>query len=276
MCSGGDIVMIRGARCGGRSARSATTRSVVVAIGGVFLIAACGSGALEGPDSRSSGSSARESSERPGSSASAGPDQPGGPVTYSYSLPEGDTSHADENGVMYWHLTSGNCAQAQAHLDYSWPWGFQSPEEVLMFQVGTSMCAGDVATAAAQFDRGESRYGWAGLATFGRNLCNIYRAYLSYREQEPQDAISCPGGGLVYWPGWPDPQPRDDPRTTVVEAESPDSPGSAYTEEPPEPAPEETSSPETSPSLPGEPADTTEPPAGTSEPESTPAPDQAP
>lgn len=268
--------MIRGVRGGGRSARSGTTRSVVVAIGGVFLIAACGSGALEGPDSRSSGSSARESSERPGSSASAGPDQPGGPVTYSYSLPEGDTSRADEAGAVYDGVYSGACGAAQAHLDRTWAWGFQSPEEILMYQVAIDMCAGDEDSAAGMFDRGESRYGWAGLATFGRNLCNIYRAYLSYHEQEPQDAISCPGGGLVYWPGWPDPQPRDDPRTAVVEAESPDSPGSAYTEEPPATAPEETSSPETSPSLPGEPADTTEPPAGTSEPESTPAPDQAP
>lgn len=270
--------MIRGARDGGGSARSAATRSVCAVLGGVLLLSACGSGAFEGPDSRSSSSSARESSERSGADSSAsgsvGPDRP---VTYTYSLPEGDTSHADESSVMYSLLIGGSCADAQAHLDYSWPWGFQSPEEVLMFQVGASMCAGDVATAAAQFDRGESRYGWAGLATFGRNLCNIYRAYLSYRDQQPQDAISCPGGGLVYWPGWPDPQPRDDPRTAAVEAESPDSPGSSYTEEPPEPAPvpEETSPPETTPPLPGEPT-TTPPPPGTPDPGTTPAPDQAP
>ncbi len=230
----------------GRSARPAAFSAVTVrALIVVALLAGtgCGSGAFRGPAPQSRDSSTRRSTEAVGpegsatarwggsASGSTSSEQRDGParVTYGYSLPEGDTAHADENGVMYSKLFTGRCAEAQAHLDHSWPWGYQSPEEVLMFQVGTSMCAGDKATAAAQFGRGERLYGWAGLATFGRNLCNIYRAYLSYRDQRPQDTVSCPGGRLVFWPGWPEhpnQELRDDPRTDAVETASPVRPGS--------------------------------------------------
>jgi hypothetical protein len=271
--------MIRGAVEGQRSRQAAAPGSfaALVALIVAVLLAgtACSSGAFRGPDSRSGDTSDRESTGAPDATDPGSQDEGGpAPVTYGYSLPEGDTSNADDNGVMYSRLAQNRCADAQAYLDQVWAGGFQSPEEVLMFQVGTSMCAGDAATAAAQFDRGERLYGWTGLAGFGRNLCNIYRAYLSYRDQRPQEDISCPGGSLEYWPGWPEPQPRDDPRTDAVEATWPDGAEDA----PAEPDDGETPPSEPVPSPPDEPegGGTPAPPTGPTEPETTPAPGSAP
>lgn len=141
------------------------------------------------------------------------------PVRYSYALPAGDTSNAQDDGVVYMHLLAGDCATAQVYLDATWDRLYQyygGPRAVVMFQAAIEMCTGDEVAARRFVDLAGARFGWAGLAR-DQYSCNIYRATQSVWRQVPPPDVDCPAGDI---PPWPDDRTCDDPRTESDECTS--------------------------------------------------------
>ncbi|WP_143447567.1 hypothetical protein [Kineosporia sp. R_H_3] len=132
----------------------------------------------------------------------------------------GDMENADDSGVLYGMLMGGRCREAQDYLDAVW-WHsfFESPEYVVLFQVGIDMCRGDRRAAADLFARGTDSYRWQGVAQV-RNLRNLVLAYTDAAgEPDPcagEDALPCWASDLAPWPPGPH-LPYDDPRTVAVE-----------------------------------------------------------
>lgn len=191
------------------------------------LAAGCGTGAFRPP-----------SSHRPTSSTSAG--SPTAEPTikqraYTYSLPIGDTSNAQDDGVVYMYLLRGDCAFAQRYLNQTWyRLGTGGPRTVVMLQAAIEMCRGNDSAARHFAQIAETRYGWSGLAR-DQYSCNIYRATGSVWRQVPQSSLNCPGGEIPLWPGnrmFPGNRACEDPRTGTGEC-----PGETPSTEPATPAP---------------------------------------
>jgi hypothetical protein len=196
------------------------------------LAAGCGTGALRGPakDHPKPGVTSSSSAESPTASAtdkkpvttSPGLTQPpsdsaaGRKLTYTYSLPIGDTANAQDDAVVYMYLLRGDCAFAQYYLNRNWyRLGTGGPRTVLMLQAAIEMCRGNDSAARHFVQIAETRYGWSGLAR-DRYSCNIYRATGSVWQQVPQSSLNCPGGDIPLWPGnrtFPSNRACEDPRT---------------------------------------------------------------
>lgn len=130
--------------------------------------------------------------------------------TYTWSLPLGDRSISFAAQSTYRIVQAGDCEAAQTELNLTWEW-FHHPRAVLLYQAAVEFCRGDDATARRLFERAGSEYGWIGIEHPYID-CNVYRAALSVLQQQPSEAITCPGGRVEG--SWtPEENPvRDDPR----------------------------------------------------------------
>lgn len=200
-------------------------RSRLLALVGLLIVAmlisACGTGAFRRPSpsprASATGSASSLSPSDLGASAAGGaairssanptvslaPRASTGRHTYTYSLPYGDTSYAQDDEVVYSHLLGGDCAAAQNVLDQRW-WelGIGGPREVVMMQVAIDLCRKNDSAARRLFDVAAKRYGRVGLSQDVWS-CNIYRAAGSYLWQIPPNSreLACLKGDVPLWPG---------------------------------------------------------------------------
>jgi hypothetical protein len=225
----------------------------VLIVWGAVVVAACGSGATEGPDDDPTGVTAgeRAGTGRPGGTGSDSGDveTPGGTGgTDGDAGPPGGTGgdSGDVDGAgetdgtggdvevpeeeYSWGLPSGDpgvdpfgnavylelrssCAAGQSWLDENWRES-PSPQTVLLFQAAVVVCAGERESGRRMFAEAEARYGgWPGIGDFP-SVCEVFKAVVSVLEQVAPATVACPDGDQPPWtPGGPNGDCLDDPRT---------------------------------------------------------------
>jgi hypothetical protein len=250
----------------------------VVIVSGVWLVAACGSGATEGLDDDQSGAAVDETdnADDPSDGGGSGTvDENDEDDEYSWGLPSGNPG-VDPLGAAVYDELRNSCAAGQGWLDQHWE-DVPSPQTVLLFQAAVYVCDGDRESGRQMFADAEARYqGWSGVDGY-KSVCEIFKSVVSVLQQVERSTVDCPGGDV---PDWPQPDCKDDPRTNEDECvtASTDNSTSESTEPPTESTEPPTASTEptiesTEPPVPTEPIEATGvPTGGSTEAASTPSP----
>jgi hypothetical protein len=185
----------------------------------IWMVAACGSGAVEGPNDEGSsdggasgnGGSGNGQSDNAGS-GNGGSDEDGDGDEFSWGLPPGDTSAAAQEAVIYGLVEQGRCAEAQASLDDGWRI-LNTPRAVLLYQAAIHFCRDERDKGAQRFAQAGDLFGWTGVHWPSLD-CNVFRAIRSVLEQRAPESIEeCPQGETPLWPEDVPSESRDDPRT---------------------------------------------------------------
>ncbi|MGH3737077.1 MAG: hypothetical protein ACRDT6_15905 [Micromonosporaceae bacterium] len=177
------------------------------------MLAGCGSGAVDSPDDqptdRAGGAETTETGD--------------GGEEFEFRLPVGETGVDAGESEVYPSIQRGECDQAQQLLDGSsddpesalWP-RFDNPRNVLLFQAGIALCAGDRDAAQGWYDQAEE-LGFA--ETDKPNICPMYQITSSVLLQREPDSFECEGGDAPDFITNADFTKTDDPRTPANEAE---------------------------------------------------------
>jgi hypothetical protein len=203
----------------------------------VWTVAACGSGAVEGPDDEASsdggggnggsgnGGSGNGGSGNGGSGNGGGGNGGGGNGgggnggggngggdEFPWGLPPGDTSAAAQEAIIYGLIEQGRCEDAQTSLDEGWRI-LNGPRAVLLYQAAIHFCRGERDAGRQRFVQAGDLFGWEGV-NWPSLDCNVFKAIRSVLEQRAKEAIEdCPGGETPLWPEDVPAESRDDPRT---------------------------------------------------------------
>ena len=148
----------------------------------VWMGAACGSGAVEGPDdeaSSDSGGGDTGGSGNDGSGGDTGGDGDGG-GRHSWSLPVGDIS-PDDSTILYYALRS-SCDEGAEQLKES---GGYPPALLKLYEAAIAICRGDIEGGRALYAAGAGDGGYA-------TGCLVREAVLSVLDQRPQNISACP------------------------------------------------------------------------------------
>jgi hypothetical protein len=207
---------------------------LLVAAALAWTVAACGSGAVKGPDDEASSNGGGENGGDNaggdngggnGGSGNGGGDGGsgnggsgnGGGDEFPWGLPPGDTSAAANEAIIYGQIEQGACEAAQTSLDEGWR-GLNGPRAVLLYQAAIHFCRGERDAGRQLFVQTGDLFGWAGV-NWPSLDCNVFIAIRSVLEQRAKEEIEdCPGGET---PLWPEDDSRDDPRTPEDEGATP-------------------------------------------------------
>ncbi len=152
-------------------------------------LAACGSGACEGPDGADG-------------------------ETIGFQLPVGNETAAGPAEQQVFEALSESCAAGQQALDENWE-QFKSDQAVLAFQATIEACEGNTEEAAAFGDTALNNGGFAP----GTLECELLQVVTGVADQVDPDSVDCTGDGPGPSPpttvGLPE---RIDPRVEVFEA----------------------------------------------------------
>jgi hypothetical protein len=199
----------RRADISGRRHGSRAVAVVLVTAALVWTVAACGSGAVEGPEDEASTNGGGGGNNGGGNNGggnngggnngggnggnnggnNGGGDNGGGGNEFSWSLPGGDFD-PDQIGEAFNKLQKGDCAGTEEWLDLQaaeddpqrrWPW--MSPGQEELYEAAIAACKGDLAEARAHLE----------AASVGPHPgdCRLNEAIRSVLEQRPQ--ADCPG-----------------------------------------------------------------------------------
>jgi hypothetical protein len=193
---------------------------LALACGVALSLAACGSGAVDGPDSGGGAEPANR-----GNGAATNYNRPWEP-------PKGDESVQAFEGHAIGFLHAGDCDGAQGYIDGNsdgfpaWQ-SFSSPRNLLLFQAGIALCRHDEDAARGWYDKAAAM-GWAGTkkndADEDKNMCPLYQAVGSAIENRPKGDFACQPGDLPSWTVNNDTLRYDDPRTPQDESATTDQP----------------------------------------------------
>lgn len=201
----------------------------------VLVLAGCGSGALsgradtaDGPAPPTTTTNTTQVTTTPGYPTTTSQQKKTTAVTtkrqYGWNLPQGPTSPATNEDLIYQRLVAKACGAAQQRLDEGWR-GLLTPRNPVLYQAAVDLCGGNAVRARTMFAKAtglglQMHQGPGGAAAVD---CAVLKAVRSVVDQVAQESVRCTPGKPPAWPTF-NPSEKDDPRTDVIEGTTTGSP----------------------------------------------------